>query len=354
MKILFVYGSLGLGGAERVIVNLSNYINNDVSILIFSQENSAYELSNNVKLIRPYKTLKKTTIKARVKWFFYRLKFLSNNIKNYDVIVCFDIFMALQCKFMKYTCKVMGSERTNPFVSSGLKKKLAVKISSFLDGFIFQTEGSSKYYPEGLRKKACIVPNAFFGDINTNIKYKNRDNVICATGRLVKSKRYDLIIKAFNIVNKKHPEYILKIYGTGDQKNDIQNLIKELNLEKSVVLMGVCNNINEELCKNKFFILTSDYEGMPNGLIEAMACGCACISRNCDFGPSEIIDNNKDGVLINSDSERDFANVLIKLIENENLAEKFSKNAILKVKEKFNKEKVAEKFFNYVKKVVNK
>lgn len=356
MKIAFVYGSLTGGGAERVIANLANRLseNYDVSIIIFSKEESVYKLSDKVKLICSPKIQTGRSMLEKINGFLYRNKFLSENIKKFDCIISFDTFLAVFCKFAGHKIKVIGSERTNPFLTKSLKEKLAIKFSYILDGFVFQTEGASKCYPDAIQEKACIIPNAFWGNNLIMPKYADRENVICASGRITEVKRYDLIVKAFNIVVKKYPEYILKIYGVGDRETEIQEMIEKLQLSKKVLLMGWCKDIISELLKNKIFILASDYEGMPNGLIEAMACGCACVSRDCKFGPDEIIDNENDGILVKTDTENELANALLRVIENETLAEKLSANAHEKIKNEFNEEVMINKFSEYIDAVIKR
>ena len=350
MKIAFVYGSLMEGGAERVIVNLANQMSkkHDVSIIIFSSEKSVYELSDRVKLICPDKIQNGRSLLHRIAGFKYRNRFLKKNIKNFDCIISFNTYLAMQCKLLSPGTKVIGSERTNPFLAKNLKEKIAIKFSYILDGFVFQTKGASEYYPKAIQEKACIIPNAFWGKNIIMPKYETREKTICASGRIISSKRYDLIIKAFNIVAEKYPEYILKIYGVGDKESDIQKMIEEQNLSKKIFLMGWCKDIVSELLRNRIFILASDYEGMPNGLIEAMACGCACISRDCKFGPDEIIESGEDGLLVGSDSEIDIAKALIRIIEDEAFAAKLSANAYEKIKNEFSEEVMVNKFCKYI------
>lgn len=356
MRIAFVYGSLTGGGAERVISNLANRLSEyyDVSIIIFSNEESAYKLNKNIKLVRPNRFQQGISIIERISGFITRSSFLRQNIKKYDCIISFDTLLAIQCKFMNPKIKVIGSERANPYFVKGFKEKLAIKLSSVLDGFVFQTKGASMCYPKVIRRKSCIIPNAFWGRDIILPKYTDRENCICASGRITTVKRYDLIIKAFEIVRRKHPEYSLKIYGVGDREADIQKLIADCGLTDSVCLMGWSKDIISDLLENKIFILTSDYEGMPNGLIEAMACGCTCVSRNCRFGPSEIIDNEKNGLLVDSDLENDFASALTRVIEDISLAEEMSVNAYKKIKQEFNEQTMISKFCEYIDTIINR
>ena len=356
MKIAFVYGSLLQGGAERVIVNLANHMCNyyDVSIIIFSEKESVYKLSSKVKLMYPDEIKTGRSLLRRASRFVYRNKFLQSNIKKFDCIISFNTYLAMKCKLLSPRTKVIGSERTNPFLAKTFKERIAIKFSYLLDGFVFQTKGASEYYPKETQDKAYIIPNAFWGKNIIMPKYEYREKTVCATGRIIRSKRYDLIINAFNIVSTKFPDYILKIYGVGDKTHDIQKMIEELNLSKKIFLMGWCKDIVSELLKNRIFILASDYEGMPNGLIEAMACGCACISRDCKFGPDEMIESGKDGILVSSSSENEIAKAMIRVMEDDIFAAKLSNNAYEKIKNEFSEEVMINRFCEYIEVVVKR
>ena len=122
--------------------------------------------------------------------------------------------------------------------------------------------------------------------------------VIAAAGRLVRGKRFDLLIDAFAEVAPKHPEWRLRIYGGGPERDRLQELIEELGLTASAELMGPHSPIEAEFAKASIVVVASDAESFGMTLVEAMRCGVPVVSTDCPLGPAEIIADGVDGRLI--------------------------------------------------------
>jgi glycosyltransferase involved in cell wall biosynthesis len=101
------------------------------------------------------------------------------------------------------------------------------------------------------------------------------------------------MIKAFSKACEKNKDIHLSIYGTGEDSYiaKLKELIKEYDVQGKIELMGRTSNVSEVLKNADAFLMTSDYEGMPNALLEAMATGLVCISTDCRTGPKDMIDN---------------------------------------------------------------
>ena len=154
---------------------------------------------------------------------------------------------------------------------------------------------------------ATRIPEPYIGE---------RKKVFSAVGRLEPQKNFPMLIRAISEFHKREKDYKLVIYGEGRERINIENLIKELHLENSVSLPGrnkdVLNCIND--CAA--FILSSDYEGMPNALIEAMCMGMPVISTDCPSGgPREIIENEKNGLLIPVNDELRMTQAMFNIIK---------------------------------------
>lgn len=183
---------------------------------------------------------------------------------------------------------------------------------------------------------------------------KERENVIVSVGRLVEQKNQKVLINAFSKIAKKYPEYKLKIFGEGNLREELQKQIDDLNMKDKIYLCGVCDNIKEQLEKAKIFVLPSNYEGMPNALIEAMASGCSVISTDCPCGgPRELIENNKNGILVPVNNEQELSNKIEYLIKNEEKAKIMGENA-KKVQEKLNPDNILKQWENYIIKILQK
>jgi GalNAc-alpha-(1->4)-GalNAc-alpha-(1->3)-diNAcBac-PP-undecaprenol alpha-1,4-N-acetyl-D-galactosaminyltransferase len=202
-------------------------------------------------------------------------------------------------------------------------------------------------------KKLMVIPNPLkINNLYSKIKFENKSNIILAVGRFNKLKGFDKLVKAFaEIKNKKG----YKLYIVGGQGNvnklDLKPLIKELNLENEVVLPGFVNNIDELYMKAKIFVLSSEYEALPGVLIEAMSFGCACISFDCPYGPREIIENNVNGILVENQNIDDLSITLENLINNEEKQKYLSLNA-LKIKEKYEYNKIMSQWKNLIEEIL--
>ena len=180
---------------------------------------------------------------------------------------------------------------------------------------------------------------------------KEKEDYYVATGRLNQQKNYPMMIRAFARFVKDYPDEKLYIYGNGDLREELNELIKNLNVERNILLKGPSNDIPDVLKNAKGFLLSSNYEGIPNGLLEAMAVGVPCISTDCPCGgPKMIINHNENGLLIPVGDEDKLYEALC-CLENEDLRKKISTNA-KKSAESFKPDVIYENWEKYLKEVV--
>ncbi len=335
MNIVFFVAGMNGGGAERTIASLANhYVKQGecVSIFVIGEGASFYSLDDRVNYIRLKLDEKDLVKNSTIKNMFLYAKCLKNQVpSDTDVVVAFDCRLAVVAKLaLKKRVRVIGSERGNPYITKkGLQKRIPVMLSGLVDGFIFQTNGARAFYPKRTQDKSVVIPNGVFLNIsqeNTQ-DYCERDKAVCVTGNLRKMKRHDLIIEAFANAVKEFPDYKLHIYGEGEMESLIREQIASRHLQQSVYLHGKEKNVQKVLESSRIFLLASDYEGMPNGLIEAMACGCACIATDCNFGPGELIQNEKNGILIPVNDVDAMARGMTRLMSDEVYAKKLAQNA---------------------------
>lgn len=143
----------------------------------------------------------------------------------------------------------------------------------------------------------------------------NRKQVIAA-GRYVPQKGFDRLIPAWQLVARKHPDWVLRIYGDG-MRAELQQLIDSLGITSSCILEPTVPNIVEKYCESSVFVLSSRFEGFGMVIIEAMACGVPPVSFTCPCGPRDIIDDGKDGLLVEDGNIEELAEKICYLIENE-------------------------------------
>lgn len=325
MKIVFVLGSMGRGGAEKVISLLSRHYAEkgwETQIILLLKNTVQYDLHESTKIV----DLSGST-NSRIKRLPYWLKSVRSYIKKEspDVILSFaariNIIVQTACFGLKK--KIVVSERNDP-KSDG--RGIVTRILTNLlypkaKGVVFQTKRAASYF--GKLKNAEIIPNPICVlEYAENIGEKR----IVTAGRLTPQKNQKLLISAFAEVGKKHPEYILEIYGEGELKESLENQISELGIENKVFLMGNVKNIHERIKNAQIFVLSSDYEGLSNALLEAMMMGHACVSTNC-AGSDEYIQSGENGILVPVGDKEQLTRAMLELIENDDLRMKVSANA---------------------------
>ena len=196
-------------------------------------------------------------------------------------------------------------------------------VKRYSDAIVTLTQGDAAMW--GQHPNIHIIPNTTSIDIQT-ISSCEAPRVIAA-GRLTWQKGFDRLIDAWNIVQKRHPDWILDIFGEGFYKDSLARQIKDRKLEHSITIHPFTQNITQEYLNSSILALSSNYEGFGLVLIEAMSLGVPCVSFDCPFGPSEIIRNQEDGLLVKNGDIQGFANALCHLIEHEAERKAFGKRA---------------------------
>ncbi|MFE0105386.1 glycosyltransferase family 4 protein [Streptomyces sp. NPDC059009] len=166
---------------------------------------------------------------------------------------------------------------------------------------------------------------------------------VVAAGRLAPVKRYDLLIRAFDRVRAERPDWRLRIYGGGKQKDKLRKLIDELGLYNHVFLMGPAHPIEPEWAKGSIAAVSSSLESFGMTIVEAMRCGLPVVATDCPHGPGEIIDNGVDGRLVESGNVDAIAGGLLELINDDALRHRMA-GAALTDSERFDPARIAERY----------
>lgn len=335
MKVTLFIASLYGGGAERVTCNLASYLvqhGHHVEILSMSETKERYELDARVstKFLLPLGERKgkawNTIIRFPRLWKYLR----ETESDVYVVMLPKTTIMLLMFRWMT-RARVIAAERVDPAIYPTKIAKLLKKCAKKADGFVFQTEDAKAWYGEAVKEiQTAVIPNAINPAFIRPLYQGEKRKLIAGAGRLNDQKNFSLLIRAFARIADEFPDYNLVIYGEGDKRGELEKLVEELGLKDRVFLPGNIQNVAEEMEQNSMFVLSSDFEGMPNALMEAMALGLPCISTDCPCGgPRFLIQNEENGFLVPVGDEEKMAAKMRSLLKNERSAKAIAQKARL-------------------------
>ncbi|WP_311516627.1 glycosyltransferase family 4 protein [uncultured Anaerococcus sp.] len=353
MKIAFYINAIHEGGAERVMVNLANdFVNRgDEIILITSfKDNWEYPYSDKIKR---YVLEENPASFSKIKRNINRVKELRKILKNErpDCLVSFMAepnYRAIVAS-LGLDNKILISVRNDPEkeYSGIIERFLGKNLLPLADGCVFQTKEAQEWFPKKLQRKSKIIYNTVKDDF-FNIQRNVEENTVVTCGRLEEQKNHKMLIDAFELVVKKCKDAKLFIYGEGSLRNELQNIIDEKELSNNIKLCGNSKDIPGVLRSADVFVLSSDYEGMPNALMEALAAGVPSISTDCPCGgPRMLIDNYKNGILTTPGNHEELGKALLQIIGNLSLKNKFSIESKNKA-EVYRSSTISDMWYNYI------
>lgn len=354
MRIMFVTPSMNYGGAERVISILCNEWErkrHSICLVITGENNRCvYPLAEGIKLVclGGINAANKSTHLKLVKKIRRIIK-----IETPDVVITFinDICAYTAISMIGLKIPLIYSERNDPNkVNQRKRDKIFRKIAEyFSNGIVFQTRGAQSCYSKKVQKKSTIILNPMNIKDLPKCDYENARKEIVSVGRLEPQKNQKLLIEAFSKIEDKYPEYILKIYGTGSLEQKLKEQIRNLSLEFKVFLMGNSNHILEDIKEASLFVLSSDFEGLPNSLIEAMALGLPCLSTDCSPGGArEVIKNGENGLLTKCGDINQLAEAMMFLLKKRSRSIEFGQKA-MRIREKVESSHIADRWLEFIK-----
>lgn len=337
MRITFVVPSIRCGGAERILTAMANYWveqGKEVTILTFDNEEVEpfYYLSSQVLLL---------SLNVLGEAGNYITGFI-NNIRRIvslrkairathpDVIISFLLRTNVRVLFASLGLKipVIISERSDPFLAQPgrLWKLLARLTYPLATNITVFTAHAASYFSFPLRAKLRVIPNPVF-PLNYKASVQNEQQRLVAVGRLEYVKGFDLLLKAFALVQQQFPTARLTIWGEGSKRKELESLRDELGLTPHVHFPGTTKEVMKALAEADLFVQTSRWEGFGNALCEAMAVGLPVISTSCS-GPKEIIRNGIDGQLVPVENVDALANTMLDLLRDFSKRQLLAKNAL--------------------------
>ncbi len=331
MKILTVAYLHGAGGAERQIILLSNEMakkGHDVHMIILNENECHYTISEDIKVhdlsaneSRPLRIIK------RFLAFRKEIGKIQPEVTiNYNLQGAYFSLLVGR----KACGKIIYSERGDPYDDeySGLLGKVRDITCKHVNGLVFQSEGARDFFTITQKQKAIVIHNSITVPQDKYPIPEKRDNRIVTVGRLHPQKNPWLLVDAFSLIAQKYPDVTLEFYGDGALKEEIQAKINRMGLAGRIHLNPSRINIFDCIRTARLFVLPSDYEGMPNALMEAMSLGLPSIATDCRPGGARtLIEDGINGFIVPVRNPLVMAQKISFILDNPDEAEKIGRTA---------------------------
>ena len=336
-KVFFVIPSLHQGGAERVISILSNDLTErgyQVFLVLLNASEHSYNLNPRVRIHYLNDGTRSANVFNRIYNSFKTFRKLAALISKERPgnLISFTTSANIWTGIMGnlFGISYMVSERSNPRRTVGVTSPPVQKLIRFLYKKAKAIVVPSRGIMTGLRNLKGfeglsnfeIITNPVTEFKTFSLQRVHRRKYILSVGRLHPVKGFDRLIEAFR--NAGLPDTDLLIVGEGSERNKLQKQIDESGLTSRVILAGSKDNVQDYYKQAEFYVLSSQYEGYPNVLIEAMSLGCPVIAVDCDFGPREIIKHGENGLLIPQGNSKLLSASIKQLANDEVLRNRFA------------------------------
>lgn len=347
MNICFlIYNISRAGGSERVTSLIANALSEkgyDVTILNICGNNKCfYNISDKIKIHTLFNCeninhKKKYLSIVKKIYQFYKKNKIDISI---EVFASLSLFVLPIKKILKI--KNISWEHFNFTSNEGMNKIARIFACRFSNALITLTNEDKEEYKKNIKNIKCKIdyiynPTPFSNATKSNLTKKN----VITVGRLTYQKGYDLLLQAWKYVEEKNKQWKLYIYGEGEDEEKLKEQQKQLNL-KNVVFCGKTKQIHKCYQDASIYVSSSRFEGLPMCMIEAQSFGLPIVSFNCKTGPSEIVNNNVNGFLVENENTVELAEKLLKLMNDKNLLLNFASE--VKESSKFQIDSIIEKW----------
>lgn len=332
MRITFIAASLGDGGAERVVSELASEFSrqcHQVSIIVVGSSNRSYSIAKDIPVID---CARKYPIPGL--GFVKRVADIKRAVRTLGSEVCIsfnttvNIYAALASGGLG--CRLVLAERNDPRYYPAGKAQRALRTLTYgrADRYVFQTREAMEWFPEKIRSRGTIIFNPINPDLPEVFSGRRTKRVVTAV-RLEPQKNLKMAMDAFERLHREYPDYVFEIYGKGSLQGELTDYIAQRGLADCVILKGNSTTLYADILDAGMFILSSDFEGMSNSMLEAMALGIPTISTDYPSGGARaVIEDGVNGLLIPvGDTDRLYA-AMKRLIDQPELARTLSENGV--------------------------
>lgn len=363
MKIMFFIPRMGSGGSERVISILANEFvkaGDTVQITQLIDSESFYPLSNEITLkgmnISIRRNNKLVSYWDQARFFFKGVNFVKKEIKSFnaDVVISFmrqTCIMMWVARLFGCRVKLVCSERNDPTKQNAFVRKLMKRVFKSSDLLVCQGKGVYDYFDRVINK--VIIPNPVVDRREMFIDFNSRRKVVTSIGRLDKQKNFAMLIRSFVEVHKEYPDFSLEIYGEGPERNTLEKLIEGLKASSYVFLPGAFNDVIGRIANSILFVMSSDCEGFPNALAEAMSVGLPVVSTDFFTGAAKEMIGNDCGLIVPVGDQNSMTEAIKSCLSDPIKRENMGRNG-MNISERYSKDKVLYMWHNALDKVMSK
>lgn len=343
MKIVFVLPDMPGGGSERVVAMLANeYVKRgyQAAVLLFAGSHVAYPLDERVEVFIAGQASGGNPL-IQIKRLFQMRRYYRRNKGCYIFSFCVrgTIFSVLAAACIPH--RLLVAERNDPTRISG--QRLRDWSYRKAEKLILQTEDMRQCFSEDLRRKSAVIPNPVAEDMPKPFAGE-RCRKIVSVGRLQPQKNHKLLLDAFAEFHHNYPDYELHIFGVGELEEALRQQAERLGIGDKVVFRGFASNVQQEIRDCAMFVLSSDYEGISNSMIEALAMGVPVISTDCPVGGSRMyIEDGVSGILTPVGDRAALTDAMLRIAGNPEFARKLSANGT-KIVKQYGLKKIADRF----------
>lgn len=341
-RVIFVTVSMRGGGTERVISILANRMiamGHPVTIVMIAESSIEYKLDDRIETVCVSGATGGSLIGRVKRLWRMRKEFCRDSGAQIISMGTVANMFTLLASF-GLPNEVVVSERNDPNrLNHRPIKSFEAELRNFLykraDRIAIQTPDVLNCFSKEIQKKCVVIPNPLPDNMPVPKKVPEREKTILTAGRLTEQKNHNLLVEVFADFSQYFPEYQLHIFGRGELEATLKRKIEELQMQDKIFLRGFSDHLYDELGKGGMYVSTSDWEGISNSLLEALAMGIPTIATDCPMGGSRMcIDDSINGYLIPVQDKETLLNKMLELAGDEKKRISFSENAI-KVRQQF-------------------
>ena len=331
-RIAILIAHLGNGGAERVSVNLANGFTKmgyEVHMVVFHNVEPEYTIDARVKM---HYLEREDGRGNRVPIKIMRLRMILKQINPDSVIELGFAIKYIIMGGLLHKYNYIFSLRNDPV----LWEKDSKSIFKYLRNYyfdnakyvVFQTEEARAYFSASIQKKGVIIPNMIKEGLPMPYEGERVREVVTFC-RLNSQKNIYMLLRAFKIFLEDHNDYVLKLYARGEEEDKLKVYANELGISDKVWFCGFNSNIHNDILRSMMYVNSSDYEGISNSMIEALAIGIPTICTDCPPGGAKMfIRSGENGILVPVGDYKAMAKAMATIADDSKLRQKFSQNSI--------------------------